>query len=233
MRAKMNIVVAGDSSFCWDLVKLLKDEIEGRLYFLVLDHDMALEASMMENVIVVEGSMTDLNILQQLELEHCDTFIAGAKEERSNVLCALYARNAGAKKVYARVFETDLDQLLESVGIIPVLTAKTAAAFSAIQILQPSVAELVSLTTGTFGMIQIDAAEVPEVIGHQLGNLDGEDLNIVALDQGGQVKLSYKSIVTEDSKLLVIYDTRIKDHLKREIKKIAKAANGYRNESQG
>ncbi len=66
MNKKINIVVAGDSSFSWYLVNELKDEVTGRLYFVLEDKEQAIEASLLENVIAITGDITDTKVLDQL-----------------------------------------------------------------------------------------------------------------------------------------------------------------------
>ncbi len=225
MDAKLNVVVAGYSSFSWALIKELRGRLGGgKLYFVLPERQQALEAGLLEGVVAVHGEIANTEVLDQLDLEHCHTFIGSSREEQANILCALYAKNSGARHVYARLFDAKLMPLLESVGITPLQTSHTAAAFTAISILKPSVAELVSLTRGQFDLEEIRAADYPELIGCRLGNLEGENLNIIAVDQGGKVWLGYNTVVQEDAMLIIIYDKRIKKQLRQELRYVAMEA---------
>jgi trk system potassium uptake protein TrkA len=221
MSAKMNVVVAGYSTFSWELVAQLKDQIGGRLYFVLPDHDQAMEAGTQENVIAVCGEITDTDVLDQLDLEHCHTFVAGSREDQANVLSALYAKNQGAQHVYARIFEIKFAGLLESVGVKPVQTSHTAAAFMAISILKPDVAELVSLTRGQFDLEEIQAFDCAELVGCRLGNLQGEQLHIIAVAQSGNTFLSYNTLVEPDSRLILICNKQIQKRLYQELHQVA------------
>lgn len=162
-------------------------------------------------------------------MAECRTFVAGSREDEANVLCALYAKNHGAEKVYARVLETKLSPLLESVGIIPIRTSHTAAAFMAISILKPAVAELVSLTHGQFDLEEIDAASVPTLADCQLGNLQGKQLHIIAVAKDGNIELGYNAKIEPDSKLIIIYNHSIKGRLQQELHKVADYARSVRD----
>jgi trk system potassium uptake protein TrkA len=221
---KMNVVIAGYSTFTWELAAQLQGKIGGRLYFVLPEWDQAMEASMQENVIAIRGELTNTDVLDQLDLENCHTFIAGSREDEANVLSALYARNKGALNVYARIFETKFMQLLESVGIVPIQTSHTAAAYMAISILKPAVSDLVSLTRGQFDLEEIRADDFPELIGCQLGSLQGENLHIIALAREGDVQLGSTSVVEPDSKLIIVYDNRIKKRLRQELHRVATQA---------
>jgi trk system potassium uptake protein TrkA len=224
MSVETNVVIAGYSAFTWALVARLRGEVKGRLYYILPDADRAMEASLQVDVLGVRGEITDTDVLDQLDLADCHTFVAGSEEEEANVLSALYAKNKGAKNVYARVYEVKLTHLLESVGITPVVTAHTAAGFMAVRILNPAVADLVSQTRGPFELEEIRASDFPELLGCRLGNLQGELLHIVAVAQGQQTWLSYNTLVEEDCRLIIIYDRKIRKRLRQEIRRVASGA---------
>lgn len=224
MDTKINIVVAGHSSFTWALVAQLRQRIEGRLYFVLPDHDQAMEAGLQDNVIAICGDMTDTQVLDQLDLQHCHTFIAGSREEEANVLSALYAKNCGAQFAYARVFNTKFMPLLDVVGVIPLQTSHTAAAFMTVSILEPAVAELVSPTQGQFDLVEIDAATYPEFIGCRLGNLQGEELHVIAVAQEGEIFLGYNTVIAPAAKLIIIYNKQIRKNFPHALRKVATQA---------
>lgn len=224
MSIRINVVIAGYSTFTWNLASQLRGQIGGRLYFVLPDWDQAMEASLQDDVIGVRGDITDTDVLDQLDLPSCHTFIAGSREEEANVLSALYAKNKGAQHACARVFETKFIPLLESVGVTPIQTSHTAAAFTAIDILKPAVAELVSLTRGQFDLEEILAADFAELVGCRLGNLQGEQLHIIAVAKGAKFFLGSSTQIDADSKLIIIYDRQIKRRLRQEIRKVASGA---------
>jgi trk system potassium uptake protein TrkA len=229
----VNIIVAGYSTFTWALATGLQGKIEGRLYFVVADADRAKEASLQGDIVAVRGDMTDTEILDQLNLAECHTFVAGSREDEANVLSALYAKNNGARHVYARIFEIKLVPLLESLGIVPIQTSHMAAASLMLRILKPAVSELVSLTRGQFALEEIRAGEFPELVGCRLGNLQGEYLHIIAVAKDGKTWLSYNTLVEPDSKLIIIYDKGIGKRLVQELHRVAVQAARRLEESSG
>jgi Trk K+ transport system NAD-binding subunit len=220
----MNIVIVGYSTFSWELAMQLKDEIRGRLYYVLPDPEKAMDASLEGNIVAIRGEITDTAVLDQLDLLDCHTFVAGAREDEANVLSALYAKNEGAQHVYARIFDTGLAPLLESLGVVPIQTSHTAAASTAIRILKPAVSELVSLTRGQFALEEIEVKEYPELIGCRLGNLQGEHLHIIAVAQGGRTWLSYNTVVQRDATFIIIYDKAIRKGLRHELRRVATQA---------
>ncbi len=228
MNNKRNITIAGYSTFSWELMLQLKDQIRGRLYVILADRDLALEAGLHENVIAIHGDFTDTEILDQLDLPTCHTFVAGSRQEEANILAALYAKNHGARHVCARVFEKKLMPLLDSLDITPLQTSHIAAASMAITIVKPAVAELVSLTHGQFDLEEIPASEHPELIGCRLGNLQSERLHIIAVAKDGHVQLGYDTLVESDAVLILMFNHQIKPQLHQELRKVATRAVQHR-----
>jgi trk system potassium uptake protein TrkA len=132
----VNVVIVGYSSFSWALAMQLRGRVSGRLYFVLSERERAIEASLHEDIVAVNGDMTDTGVLDQLDLSHCHTFVAASREEQANVLAALYAKNNGVQNAYARVFEMKFIPLLEAVGIRPLQTSQIAATFTATRILE-------------------------------------------------------------------------------------------------
>jgi Trk K+ transport system NAD-binding subunit len=94
----------------------------------------------------------------------------------------------------------------------------------AISILKPAVAELVSLTQGQFDLEEIQASDCAELIGCRLGNLQGEQLHIIAVAQENGTFLSYDTPIQPDSRLILIYNKQIKKRLHRELCRVAARA---------
>jgi Trk K+ transport system NAD-binding subunit len=91
----------------------------------------------------------------------------------------------------------------------------------AINLLKPAVADLVSLTRGQFDLEEIEVADFPELLGCRLGNLQGEELHIIAVAKGGDISLGYNTPVEPGSKLIIIYNHQIKRRLRQEVHKVA------------
>lgn len=233
MSFKGNIVIAGHSSFSWALVEQLAPAIRGRLYFVLPDHDQATEASLEANVIAVHGQVTDTGVLDQLDLAHCSAFIASSREDEPNILAALYAKQHGAQHSFARVFNAEFMPLVSSLGVTPLQTSHTAAAFTALSLLKPAVSELVQLSSagGRFVLEEIEAADYPELVGCRLGNLHAEHLHIIAVAQGGDVHLGYATVVSSDAKLIVMYDRQITSRFPQEMRGVAAQAAQRLSES--
>ncbi len=221
MRVITSMIIAGYSDFSWELALQLKDQIRGRLYFMVAEEDVAREASLHEPLVAVHGEITDTDVLDQLDLPACDAFIAGSRDDERNVLAALYAKNQGVPHVYARIVDAKLCSLLRSLDITPIQTSRIAASALAVSMLKPAVDELVSLTRGQFDLAEIAVADVPELIGCRLGELQGEAFHVIATSKGGEITLSGSAIIDRGSVLILVYDNRIKKQVPHLLRRLA------------
>jgi len=221
-----NVVIAGHSSYSWAVVRALAPAIRGKVYFMLPDHDQATEASLEPNVVAVHGRITDTAVLDQLDLSRCAAFIASSREDEANIMAALYAKQCGVPITYARVFQPELMSLVASLGVTPLQTSHTAAAFTALRLLKPSVSALVQMAPegGRFGLEEVETTDYPELVGCRLGDLHAENLHIVAVAQGDDVYLAYTTVIERDATLIVIYDRRITPRLRQEMRRVASEA---------
>ncbi len=125
--------MAGDSSFSWYLVNELKDEVTGRLYFVLEDKEQAIEASLLENVIAITGDITDTKSWTSWTWQSA-TPSSWVPRKSAPTSWPPYMPKKKRPHVYARVFEEKVSNLLESLGVTPIITAATAASFSAVDI---------------------------------------------------------------------------------------------------
>jgi len=226
--ARTDIIVAGYSSFSWALISALDRTWRGRVYYILPDREQAVQASLRRNVVAIDGEITNVEVLGELDFDACAVFIAGSRRDEDNVMAALYAHHKGVPKVYARIFEARLIPLVSSLGVTPLQTSHVAAAFVTLRLLKPAVAQLVALSPeGRFGMTEVRASDYPELVGCRLGNLHADRLHIVAVARDENISLGFNTVIKADSKLIVIYDRQIEADLRTELRKVAQQAAQY------
>ncbi|MBQ0025305.1 MAG: Trk system potassium transporter TrkA [Bacteroidales bacterium] len=104
----MKIVIAGAGEVGSHLAKMLS---EGFHDIVIIDSDeqrLALVSESMD-VVTVQGSPTSINILKSAGVPDADLFVAvnPAREQDVNIVCALLAKQLGAKKVTARINDAE------------------------------------------------------------------------------------------------------------------------------
>ncbi|MBM7555823.1 NAD-binding protein [Halanaerobacter jeridensis] len=84
-------------------------------------------AENLEDILVLEGSTLDLDLLQEEGVAQTDVFVAGTEDQKQNLLVAALAQKLGSKKTIAlvdEIFYSNLDDYLElDYSICPALLA--------------------------------------------------------------------------------------------------------------
>lgn len=70
-----------------------------------------------ENVLVLNGDGSDINLLYDEELDTMDAFIGATGHDEANLLMALMAKHAGVKKSVAKVSKTNYVNIIEQLGV--------------------------------------------------------------------------------------------------------------------
>ncbi|AKB74696.1 Trk system potassium uptake protein TrkA [Methanosarcina lacustris Z-7289] len=139
-------------------------------------------AEMLENALVLNGDGTDVSLLREENIEDMDVVIAVTDSDEKNLLCALLAKQLGAKKVIARADRSDYLPLFEMVGIDIAVSPREA-----------TVNEVLKLTMGkgiqTLTTIEGETAEIIEYTASERCRIVGKPLNKVKFPKGALINM--------------------------------------------
>lgn len=85
-------------------------------------------AERLEHTVVLEGEITDADLLAQEEVGRMDVVIALTGEDDANILACLFAKSSGAKETIAVVHRLALLPLVHEAGIDVAISPRTAIA---------------------------------------------------------------------------------------------------------
>src|SRR5690606_12643124 len=100
--AYKRIIIAGGGNIGMRLAK----KIEGRYSERVIEHNKKRKthlAERLERTIVLEGSATDQDLLQDENIEDTDVFLALTNDDEANIMSSMLAKRLGARKVMALI----------------------------------------------------------------------------------------------------------------------------------
>ncbi len=80
----------------------------------------------LKKTLVLNGSGTDLELLEEEEIGKCDVVIAITNNDEKNLLCSLLSKQLGAKKVITRVSQGTTANLFERVGVDVAISQREA-----------------------------------------------------------------------------------------------------------
>jgi len=177
------ILLIGCGTVGFYLAKLIDREENADLRIIEHKKSRCIEvAEMLENALVLNGDGTDVSLLKEENIEDMDVVVAVTDSDEKNLLCALLAKQLGAKKVIARADRSDYLPLFEMVGIDMAVSPREA-----------TVNEVLKLTMGkgiqTLTTIEGEKAEIIEYTASEKSKIVGKPLNKVKFPKGALINM--------------------------------------------
>ncbi|KGK98066.1 potassium transporter TrkA [Methanococcoides methylutens] len=139
-------------------------------------------AEALPKVLVLKGNGTDINLLREEGVQDMDVVISVTDSDEKNLLCALLAKQLGAKKVVVRADHLDYVPLFELVGVDRAVSPREA-----------TINEVLKLTMGTgieaLTMIEGEKAEIIEYTASGNSKIVGKPLKNVKFPEGALVSM--------------------------------------------
>lgn len=167
---------------------------------------------------VICGSGTDINILEECDMEDADVFVAATGCDESNLLACILVKDYNVPKVISRVSDPNHKDAFCNVGINTVINPElTAASYVERLIIQPKIADLAVLGKGDAELLDF-TLETGEFIGKKIGDISPtDDYIIVAIYTNGDIIIpEHDMVLNKGMKISVLIKTKfIKNVLKR------------------
>lgn len=111
------IAIIGGGSVGFELSKQL-ERMTLNLKMIETDYQRCELLSLnLKKTLVLNGSGTSLELLEQEEIGKCDVVVAITNNDEKNLLCSLLSKQLGSKKVITRVSQGSTANLFERVGV--------------------------------------------------------------------------------------------------------------------
>jgi trk system potassium uptake protein TrkA len=203
-KKKSRILIIGGGVVGFYLARLLENT---NLKIKLIERDKERSefiAEQLSNVLVLRGDGTDLNLLKGEGIGEMDVVISVTNSDEKNLLCALLAKQMGAKKVIVRADHYDYVPLFEMVGVDRAASPREA-----------TVNEVLKLTMGTgiaaLTTIEGEKAEIIEYTVSENSRIAGKALKDIKFPRGAIVSMVVKgdeTVVPRGN-----YVIRIGDHV--------------------
>lgn len=213
----MYLVIAGQHGFAVELAKLILAKGQTKVALIVRDKDIAVQLSNSLNAIVVNADATDTKTLDELNLKECDAFIAATDSEKTNVLSALYAKNAGAKKIFVKVDNPESESILEKLGFVPIMADHFAARTVELMITRPAVSDLVNIGIGQFDIIEMQAKGT-KLIGKELSSAKGKHYTTIATCSESKYCFTKEKKIDSKETVILLVDSGKEKEVEKELK---------------
>lgn len=170
-KAKNCIIVGGDT-----ISYYLAKELESRRLNIKIfeeDFDQCKEmADKLDRALVIHGDATDIQLLQDENVDEADIFVAVTEDDHFNVLSAILAKQLGASRTITQLRMSDYIPVVEKIGIDQTLSPRLLAAGAILKYVRMS--NIVSITLigdASAHVLELIAPDKAEHLGTPLTDL--------------------------------------------------------------
>ena len=174
-----NIMIFGGSPLAYMTAKYLSKKYNIKI---VCDDIQKCEklADELSNVMVINGSATNIDLMQEEDLDNMDAFLALSYETEKNILASLAAKESGVKKTISQVENIDFIPLAQNMGLNTTINIKYLAAnFIFKYISEGKFLDYSTLQGVDAEIIEVEVKPESSVLGKQLKDLNFPEDSIV------------------------------------------------------
>jgi len=167
-----NIMIFGGSPLAYMTAKYLSKKYNIKI---VCDDIAKCEklADELSNIMVINGSATNIDLMQEEDLDNMDAFLALSYETEKNILASLAAKESGVKKTISQVENIDFIPLAQNMGLNTTINIKYLAAnFIFKYISEGKFLDYSTLQGVDAEIIEVEVKPDSSVLGKQLKDLN-------------------------------------------------------------
>ena len=148
-------------------------------------------AESLPDALVLEGEITDADLLEEAEIGRFDAVAALTGEDESNILACMYAKASGAKHTIAVVHRLALLPLLSSAGVDVALSPRTATANGVLRFVRGDVAAVATFLQTEAEVLELEVADDSFADGSRVQDLRlPKDVLIGAIVRDGKTRIA-------------------------------------------
>ncbi len=161
----------------------------------------------LDNVMVLNGDATDLNLLEDENLDEMDAFVSVTGFDEENLLLALIANQKNIEDVVAKISRNSYADLIEKMGISMALNPLDMTATEILRFIQGSKYILFSkMIQGQAEFVEIIAGKNVRVVGSPISELMlPEGIIIAAIHRNGEAIIPRGDTVIEEGDKVLIF----------------------------
>lgn len=201
----MYVVIMGAGRVGLSLADLL---IEDGYDITIIENEESLctDASAELDALVICGNGTSSKVLEEVNIQDADYFVATTGNDESNLLSCILVRNYEVPNIIARVSNPDHEEAFKEVGIDNVISPEvTAAGFLEKLITRPNVADLITLGEGDGEILDMTVTN-DKIVGKKIKDISPDkDYIIIATYHDGKLIIPQTdSVLSRGEKISVL-----------------------------
>ncbi len=148
-------------------------------------------AEQLHDALIMQGEITDADLLEEAELGTFDVVAALTGEDESNILACLYAKAAGVRETIAVVHKLALLPLLRSAGVDVAMSPRTSTANGVLRFVRGDVAAVATFLQTEAEVLELEVADDSPADGATVKELHlPKDVLIGAIVRDGKTRIA-------------------------------------------
>ena len=173
------------------------------------------------DIISIQGDANDPNILKKADVEGADAVVALTRQDETNMIICLLAKDLGAKQVAARISRVNYNEaVLKKLGIDIVIHPEAAAAgYIEELITKPEVLDLAFISRGDAEIMEFKVEAKSKLNGKKIKNIESPAGSaVVALFENGQLVIpSPEAKIKTGMTVLVLAKREVANKVRKKI----------------
>ncbi|HHW98961.1 MAG TPA: Trk system potassium transporter TrkA [Firmicutes bacterium] len=164
-------------------------------------------AERLDDALIIHGDGTDINLLEEEDLQLMDAFVGASGFDEQNLLMCLLAKQSGVDKVIAKISRPNYVQVIDKLGVDVALNPTNITASDILRFIRGGRVVSVSLLLGGEAEVtEIIVGDNPSIIGKPLAELGlPKGIIIGAIVHNGQVIIPNGATVIHALDRLIIF----------------------------
>jgi trk system potassium uptake protein TrkA len=214
---RQRIVVSSGSVFAEEICKLFLGQKDYALVVVAKSKELAVQLNQELGISIINSDLTKPDSYNELELEKCDIFVSASGQEKEDILTAIYAKNAGAKKIIVLTSTNETEEMLKKLGFNPINPERFAARTAELMITRPAISELVNIGSGESDIIEY-SAQSTNLVGKQIGQAAGKNYLTLATYNNGTYAFSKETKIIKNDILILLVPSGKEAQVEKELK---------------
>jgi trk system potassium uptake protein TrkA len=183
----MYVIIMGGGRVGLSLANLLIEDGED-ITLIESDEALCSEIASDLDALVISGNGTSSKLLEEVNIEDADYFIATTGSDEANLLSCILVRKYNVPHIIARVSNPDHEEAFKEVGIEQVISPERAAAAQLQKVVtRPNAAELMTLGEGDAEILDMTITN-SKVVGKRFKDISpSKDYIIISAYQNGKL----------------------------------------------
>lgn len=164
-------------------------------------------AKFLKHTEILQGDALDYDLLQEANIENCETVLAVTNDDKVNILSSLISKRHGAKRSVALLNNMQYASMVTSLGVDAVISPKALTVSTILKhVREGNLQSLYPIVEGSVVVIEARAKKTSHVIGLAIDDVTiSSEITVIALVRGDTLHLLPTRLnISSNDKLIII-----------------------------